>query len=99
MVNEFLDSWVQKRIDYELMAKGRAKLNNDAWRKLRGYHLKNFLKTLDNPFGFLFQLKFRHKHVYKQITCANKLYYSELSKRNERMGVSNAVHGQYRQNS
>jgi hypothetical protein len=87
MINEYLDSWIKKRIDYELQVKGKAKLNGDSWRKLRNYHLKSYVKQLQNPFAFLFHLKFKHKNIFKQISCANIVYYSELEKRNERMGL------------
>ncbi len=87
MIDEYLNSWVQRRIDYELQAKGRAKINNEGWRKLKNYHLRSYIKQLDNPFGFLFQLKYRHKHIFKQVSCASRLYYIELEKRNEKMGL------------
>jgi hypothetical protein len=83
-INDYLNSWVLKRIDYELQVKGRAKLNNDAWRKLRSYHLCNYINNLDNPFSFLFQLRYKHKNVFKQVACANKLYVIELNKRQEK---------------
>ena len=87
MINEYLDSWVKRRIDYELQVKGKAKLNGDGWRKLRNYHLTNYVQKLDNPFAFLFHLKFKHKNIFKQISCANNIYYLELEKRNEKMNV------------
>lgn len=87
MINEYLDSWVKKRIDYELQVKGKAKLNGDGWRKLRAYHLMSYVRELQNPFGFLFQLKFKHKNIFRQISCANKVYYIELKKRNDKMGL------------
>lgn len=87
MINEYLESWVKKRIDYELQVRGKAKINNDGWRKLRNYHLMNYARQLQNPFAFLFHLKFKHKNVFKQISCANIVYYLELEKRNEKMGL------------
>ncbi len=90
MINEYLDSWIKKRIDYELQVKGKAKINGDGWRKLRNYHLKSYLKQLQNPFAFLFHLKFKHKNIFKQVSCANIVYYSELEKRNEKMGLKKA---------
>ena len=87
MINEYLDSWVKKRIDYELQVKGKAKINGDGWRKLRNYHLKSYVRQLPNPFAFMFQLKFKHKNIFRQISCANTVYYVELKKRNEKMGL------------
>ncbi len=82
-LNEYMDSWVQKRIDYEMMAKGRAKLNAYCWRKLRNYHLQNYVKRLDNPFGFLFTLKYKRKDIAKNLPSLNTLYVQELRKRQE----------------
>lgn len=87
MINEYIESWLKQRIDYELQARGRAKINNEGWRKLKNYHLRNYIKQLDSPFGFLFNLRFKHKSLFKDISCANKLYHVELEKRNERMGL------------
>jgi hypothetical protein len=80
-IDDYLNSWVLKRIDYELQVKGKAKINNDGWRKLRNCHLISYLNKLDNPFSFLFHLKYKHKRLFNQISCANKLYYVELEKR------------------
>lgn len=87
MINDYLNSWVRKKIDYELMAKNKAKINNEGWRKLRSYHLISYIKELENPFSFLFHLKFKHKNIFYQVSSANKLYYNELKKRNEKMGL------------
>lgn len=72
-----------KRIDYELMVKGRAKINNEGWRKLRGYHFKSYVSQLDNPFGFVFYLRYKQKQVFRQIPCANNIYRVVLEKRQE----------------
>jgi hypothetical protein len=88
LIKEYIESWLKKRIDYELQAKGRAKINNTGWKKLKNYHLRNYIKQLDNPFGFLFQLKYKHRGLFKDISCANRLYYVELDKRNEKMGLT-----------
>lgn len=87
MINDYLESWIKKRIDYELQVKGKAKINGDGWRKLRNYHLANYVRKLNNPFGFLFQLRYKYKNIFKQISCANTIYYVELKKRNDKMGV------------
>lgn len=82
-ISEYLNSWVQKRIDCELQAKGKAKLNNYCWRKLRKYHLQNYLDKIDNPFSLLFDMKYKQK-MQKQIEGLNSLYYKELEKRQEK---------------
>lgn len=91
MIDEYIESWLKKRIDYELQAKGRAKINNEGWRKLKSYHLKSYLKEIDNPFGLLFQLKYKYKGLFRDVSCANRLYYVELEKRNEKMGLKNGL--------
>jgi hypothetical protein len=87
MIDEYLNSWIKRRIDYELQVKGKARIGNEGWRKLRNYHLVNYVKKLENPFSFLFELKFKYKNIFKQVSCANKIYYSELEKRNKKMGL------------
>ncbi len=73
-ITSYLDSWATYFIDCELRAKGRAKLNNDAKRKLRQYHLEQYVKRMDAPFGFIFALKYKHQRIYRQIACANEVY-------------------------
>jgi hypothetical protein len=92
IVEQYLESWVHKRIDYELMAKGRAKLNKDCWRRLRTYHLQSYVKKLDNPFGFLFKLKFRHRELHRQVPSINDLYYRELHRRQEKFNLNGNGH-------
>jgi len=83
LIDEYLNSWVQKRIDCELQAKNRAKINNEGWRKLRSYHLKRYIEQIENPFGFMFALRYKYKHIFRQVSSANKLYMVTLEKRNQ----------------
>lgn len=82
-ITHYLDSWIIHRLDCEVLAKGRAKINGTAWKKLRYYHLDRYLQQVEVPFGFIFNLRYKHTNVYKQIPCANKLYVVYLIKRQE----------------
>lgn len=83
-VRQYLDSWVQKRIDYELMVKGRAKLNSCCWRKLQNYHFQGYVGKLDNQFSFLFNLRFRYKSLNRQLDSLSNMYSVALRKRQEK---------------
>jgi hypothetical protein len=86
-IKDYLDSWVQRRIDYELVIKGRAKLNSGSWRKLRNYHLQDYVGKLDNQFSFLFNLKFRYRNLNKHLDSLGSLYQIALRKRQEKFDI------------
>lgn len=56
-------------------------INNKGWQKLKEYHLEMYLKGTPNPFGFLFNIKMRHRNIYKQIHCMPKFYHKYLKLR------------------
>jgi len=73
-IKSYLTSWnkfEQYCID---KAKGRCHLNNYAWRRLREYHLEDFLSKQENPFGWLFTIRAFHKDLYNSIHCMSKMY-------------------------
>lgn len=74
-LNDYLQSWDQFREYCENKVKGICTLSNKNWRKLREWHMDNYLKSLDNPYGFIFKLKWRHPGVYKSIHCLPKFYH------------------------
>ena len=80
-VKHYTTSWDNFELYCTNKAKGRCHLNNSAWRKLREYHLDNYLKDIDNPFGLLFNIKTFHKDLYKSIRCMPKYYYRYAKKR------------------
>lgn len=80
-ITHYLDSWATYHIECTLRARNRAKLNADGWRKLRQYHLEQYVKSVESPFFFMFALKFQHQRIYKQIACANEVYRVTLKKR------------------
>jgi hypothetical protein len=79
----YITSWITFKLQCELKARNKCKLNNDAYRKLKQYHLEQYLTTVEAPFGFLATLKFRYPKLYKQIPCANKYFSIYLSKHQE----------------
>ena len=75
MKDEYLQSWMKFRIQCEAKAKGRAKLTNDCWRKLIAFHLDKYLKSHENPYLFLFTMKFEHSQYFREHRMSSKYYY------------------------
>ena len=71
----YLDS--KERFEHYIKRKieGRCHVNNKGWAKLTEYHLGNYLKELENPFGFLYNVKTFHKSVYRRTPCMVKFYH------------------------
>lgn len=86
-VKHYLDSWAIYRIDCEIRVKNRAKINNEGWRKLRQYHLEQYVSNLPCSFGFMFALRYKHKNIYKSISCAKSVYDVALRKRHQQFEV------------
>lgn len=63
-------------------AEGRCYLNNNAWRKLRDFHLDHFLQDMENPWKFLFMIRVFHYDMYKNTPNMHKYYvkYSKINK-------------------
>lgn len=83
-LNQFLNSWK----DFKLYCEDRAKkadcyINNKGWQKLEEYHLRQFLKNIENPYGFLFTIKYRYGKIYQDVKCMNKLYYKYMKTKEE----------------
>lgn len=56
-------------------------INNKGWRKLRDYHLDSYLKNIDNPFAFLFNMRFRYRKIFNRVGCMHKYYSKYMRKR------------------
>lgn len=82
-ITDYLDSWINYHVECALRTRNRAKLNADGWRKLRQYHLEQYVKSVESPFFFMFALKYKHKNIYRNIACANEVYKVTLKKRAE----------------
>lgn len=80
------DLYIQHWDSFRKYCEGRAKdadcyINSKGWQKLREYHLRQYLKGVQNPYGFLFNIRMRHRNMYRQVQCMPKLYYKYLRKK------------------
>lgn len=82
-IDDYLNHWTTYFIDCELRCRGRAKLNNDAKRKLRQFHFEQYIKDKPEAVPFVLTMRFRYPNVYRQIPCANQIYRVCLDKRRE----------------
>lgn len=81
-----LDKYREEWAIFQRYCEKRAKLsdchiNNKGWQKLREFHLENFIEDVKNPFGFLYNIKFKHKSLYHEIHCIPRLYHRQLKLR------------------
>ena len=78
----YLDS--KSRFEHYIKEKieGRCHMNNKGWAKLTDFHLNNFLKELENPFGFLYNVKSFHKKIYSRTPCMVR-YYNKYKRRRQ----------------
>jgi hypothetical protein len=54
--------------------------NSDGWSKLREFHLDKYLNNLENPYFFLFSIKWKYRNLYNSHRMA-KYYYKYLKER------------------
>lgn len=81
-LENYLNGWNQFRQYCEKRAKDSdCYINNKGWQKLREFHLENHLNNLANPFGFLYNIRIRHRRVFSEAQCMSKFYYIYLRKR------------------
>lgn len=71
---KYHNSWDQYRVFIKDKIDGICHVNSKGWRKLQDYHLDSYLKTLDNPHAFLFNVKYFHKDIYKSVPPMIKYY-------------------------
>ena len=74
-IEQYIYSWRAFESMCEAKIKNRCIINTKGWRKLREFHMEEFLKDHPSPFGFMFNLKHKHPKVYRRIYCAPKLYH------------------------
>jgi len=80
----YLGDWSKFKAYCEQRAKiANCHINNKGWNKLREFHLSNFLKGLENPYGFLFSIRFTHRKIFKEVKCMSKYYRKYSIKRQE----------------
>tara|TARA_R100000951_G_scaffold29349_1_gene25433 strand:+ start:477 stop:812 length:336 start_codon:yes stop_codon:yes gene_type:complete len=56
-------------------------INGKGWQKLREFHLHNYVQSIKNPYGFFFNIRMRHKPLYREVRCMPKYYYKYLKLR------------------
>ena len=83
-----VDSYQSNWMDFKTYCDKRAKysecyINSKGWNKLKDYHLNNYLQDMENPFGFLYNIRRQHKDLYYQVKCMPKYYYKYLRKRQQ----------------
>lgn len=59
----------------EDLARDRCIITNKNWHKIREIHLNQYLSKIENPFFFLFQVKFFCPNEYRSIRCIPKFYH------------------------
>lgn len=85
-VQLYLHLWSKFKFYCENKAKlSDCHINSKGWQKLKEYHLENFLKESENPYGFLFKVKLRHKSLYRDFHCMPKFYYKYLKLRQKQL--------------
>ena len=84
-IDDYLVSWEQFKTYCDKKAKDKCKLTTYSWKRLSEYHLEEFLKTTDSPFGFLFRAKMFRPEVFKQRSEMKKLYYKTMYDRQQRI--------------
>jgi hypothetical protein len=84
---KYQTSWEEFRKACEIKAKNRCHLNTSAWKRLKEFHIEQYLRDMENPFGFLFVLKFYHNSFFRSIPKSACLYSFYLKKRQEDYGI------------
>ena len=85
--DDYNNDWLIFRKKIEDKAKGRCIINNKNWGKLRDYHFKECVKTVSNPYGFVFKMVKLHK-IYQYVPCAYKIYYKYKKQKQEELEVT-----------
>ena len=80
-VIEYTGDWDRYQVTIKKKIDGICHVNSKGWRKLQDYHLDNYLKTMENPHAFLFNVKYFHKKLYKQVPPMARYYYRYSKRR------------------
>ena len=79
---EYMDSWTRfKSYCDDKIKKSDCYLNNKNWEKLREWHMEDYLTQIEQPFHFLFELKYYNRKTYESIKCLPRLYHEYKRKR------------------
>ncbi len=63
-LHDYVDSWIKFEEYCRNKVKNKCTINSSGWKKLQEYHLSTYLSSLDNPFLFLFTMKWKYKPVF-----------------------------------
>lgn len=74
-MKEYLNSWENFRLRCEEKVKGVCVLSRKNWKRLREFHMEEFLKDQPSSFGFMFKMKWKYPKLYRSIHCAPYYYY------------------------
>jgi len=78
-VTQYKDDWSRFREHCTQRAKDSdCYINGKGWQKLREYHLEHYVSSLPNPYGFLYNIRRRHKPLYREVRCMPRFYYKYL---------------------
>jgi hypothetical protein len=80
--NNFYLSWNRFKERCESRAKNRCIITNSCWKKLKRYHTEMFLQKIENPFAFLFYMRYIKKKEYYD-NYLNHYYHKYLILRGE----------------
>jgi hypothetical protein len=85
----YVENWNEFRKYCEQRAKNSdCHINNKGWHKLKEFHLENYLKNLQSPFGFLFKIKFRYPEIFNSVKCMSRYYYKYARLRQKELATN-----------
>jgi hypothetical protein len=84
-IDEYNKDWDKFRRYIERKTKDRCVVSNKNWKKLRDYHLEQYIVTVKHPFGLLFKMIYMSK-VHKDIPSIHKIY-SKYRRKKEGTGI------------
>ena len=85
-VQLYLDLWSKFKFCCEHKAKiADCHINSKGWQKLKEFHLEEFLRNNQNPYGFLFKVRHRYRHVYRDVHCMPRFYHKYLKQRQKEL--------------
>ena len=74
-MKEYLNSWDNFRVMCEAKVKDVCVLSRKNWKKLREFHMEQFLKSQKSSFSFMFKMKWKYPEIYRTIHCAPYYYH------------------------
>lgn len=82
-INTYLQDWESFAKQCEEKVKGICHLNGNCWRKLRAWHLEQYIKNMDNSHGFLYLLETFYSEVARDVFNFGSIYRRTLVERDD----------------